>query len=173
MGLQPPSAQVAQLLGDFIQARSSIEKSFEAFARNNRYTRNLGFSWNHQCLGEIALTERDTSETNRRLHESLKLLDESGDMMCIAWCLAALAGAYALDEEPERSAKLWGAGEGLRERIGCRIAPASRLNRERTVAMLREQLGEAELTRLTAEGAQMTVDEAVVFALEGYSNDAS
>jgi predicted ATPase len=160
------SAQAAQLQGDFALARSLIDKSFDAFARNDRFTRNIGFVWNYQCLGEIALAERDTGEANRRMHESLKLLDEIGDRMCIAWCLAALTGAAALDEEPERGAKLWGAGEGLRERIGCRIAPASRLNRERTVHMLREQPGEAEFARLAAEGAQMTVDEAVAFALE-------
>lgn len=158
-------AQVAQLQGDFARARSSIEKSFEAFARNDRFTRNSGFSWNHQSLGEIALAERDTCEANRRIRESLKLLDEIGDKMCIAWCLATVAGTSALDEDPERGARLWGAGEGLRKWIGCRIAPASRLNRERTVAMLREQLSEAEFARLVAEGAKMTVDEAVVFAL--------
>jgi hypothetical protein len=72
-----------------------------------------------------------------------------------------------LDEEPERGARLWGASEALRARIGCRIAPASRLNRERTVALLREQLGEAELARLAAAGAKMNADEAVAFALEG------
>ena len=95
--------------------------------------------------------------------------------MGISWCLAGLASACALDEEPERGATLWGAGEGLRERIGCRIAPASRQNREHTVTLLREQLGEVKFVRLAAEGAAMTtespsgIDEAVAFALADVS----
>jgi hypothetical protein len=47
--------------------------------------------------------------------------------------------------------------------------PASRPNRERTVTLLREQLSEAEFARLTAEGAKMSVDEAVAFAMEAVS----
>jgi hypothetical protein len=87
--------------------------------------------------------------------------------MALSWCLAMLAGVCALDEEPERGAQLWGASEALREQLGCRIAPASRLNRERTMMLLREQLGEAEFARLVAEGAKMSMDEAFEFAQAG------
>ena len=86
--------------------------------------------------------------------------------MGIGWNLDGLAGALALDEEPEHGARLWGAGEALRERIGCRIASASRRNRERTVALLRDQLGEAAFARLAAEGATMTLEQAVEDALK-------
>lgn len=91
--------------------------------------------------------------------------------MGVSWCLAGLAGIASLDEDPTRGAKLWGTGEAIREQIGCRIAPASRRNRERTVALLHTQLGEAEFAQLATEGAKMTVDEAVAFALSGGRGD--
>jgi len=45
--------------------------------------------------------------------------------------LTGLGSAAALDEEPERAARLWGAAEGLRQSIGCRPAPAARATYER------------------------------------------
>jgi hypothetical protein len=86
--------------------------------------------------------------------------------MGIAWCLAGMAGVAAFEKKPERAARLWGAGEGLRTRIVKRIAPASRKNRERTVALLREQMGDEEFARLAGEGTTMSTDEAVAFALD-------
>jgi hypothetical protein len=60
---------------------------------------------------------------------------------------------------------LWGAGEALRERIGCRVAPASRRNRERTLAQLRVQLGEVEFARLAGEGTTWPLEQVVAEAL--------
>jgi hypothetical protein len=128
--------------------------------------RDFGFADGRETLGEVALAEGNAEGARRESIEALNLLERFGVQQNTAWCLVVLAGAAALDEDPERGAKLWGAGEATREQIGCRIAPASRANRERTVAMLRKQLGEAEFVRLTAEGAKLTVDAAVELALQ-------
>jgi hypothetical protein len=88
--------------------------------------------------------------------------------MC--WCLAGLAGAAVLDEEPERAARLWGAAEALRTSIDGRVSPANRANRERLerlMAEARAQLGDAAYAAAWAEGAKLTLEQAVVEALAG------
>ncbi len=159
-------AHAAMLQSQFAEAKAFLAASDEIYKPNADFQWEWCLFWNTQSLGEIALMQNDVTEADRQLASSLRGFDRIGDKKGISWCLVALAGAYAFDEEPERGARLWGAGEGLRERIGCRIAPASRQNRERTVALLREQLGEAEFVRLAAEGARMDIDEAVAFALD-------
>ena len=144
-------------------AISFAEQSIKEFNAVPFYVpRMWGLAWGYQSLGEIALGQGNPSAAKTHFEASLYRFNEIGDQMGIAWCLA---GAAALDEEPERGATLWGAGEALSEKLGCRIAPASRYNRERTVALLRTQLGEAEFERLIIEGRGLTMDEAIALAL--------
>jgi len=84
----------------------------------------------------------------------------------IAWCLAGLGSAAALDEEPERAARLWGAAEGLRQSLGCRPAPAARATYERAMAVARAQLGEATWAVAGAEGRAMPLEQAIMYALD-------
>jgi hypothetical protein len=82
-----------------------------------------------------------------------------------AWCLAGLAGAATVNEEPERAAWLWGAAEALRQSIGAREAPASHATRERLLAQVREQLGEAAFAAHWAAGEAVSASEAIERAL--------
>ena len=79
--------------------------------------------------------------------------------------MAGLAGAAALDEDPEQAAWLWGTGERLRLALGVREAPCARATHERVTAQAREQLGEPALgTEWAAEGAA-PLSEAIERAL--------
>lgn len=157
----------ALLEGDLVEAKERIVQSIQAFEAlgSDRGERKFGLAWDYHCLGEIALTEGDAESALPNFQQAIPLTRECDDNLCLSWCLAGLAGATALEEDPERGARLWGAGEALRERIGCRIAPASRLNRERTVALLREQLGDERFEAEQTIGRAMTLEQAVAYAL--------
>jgi predicted ATPase/DNA-binding XRE family transcriptional regulator len=158
-------AHAAQLRGATSMAAALLEESTALF-KKSPFQQAWGIAWNRQSLGEIALSNGEIDASVDHLSWSATTFRDMADGMGVSWCLAALAGAHALNNHPERGAKLWGASEALREQIGCRVAPASRPNRERMVKLLREQLGEAEFARLAAEGAKLSLDEAVAFALE-------
>ena len=83
-----------------------------------------------------------------------------------AWCLAGLAGAAALDEDPERAAWLWGAAEKLRLALGVREAPAAHATHERLKAQAREQLGPAAFATQWAAGEAVPLSEAIERALQ-------
>jgi predicted ATPase/DNA-binding XRE family transcriptional regulator/tetratricopeptide (TPR) repeat protein len=158
-------AHAAILQSQFAEAKAFLAASDEIYKPNADFQWEWCLFWNAQSRGEIAVAQGNAVEAKIQLESSLRGFDGIGDKKGVAWCLATFAGAYALDEEPERGARLWGAGEGLRERIGCRIAPASRQNRERTVMLLHEQLSNERFEAEQAIGRAMTLEQAVAYAL--------
>jgi predicted ATPase/transcriptional regulator with XRE-family HTH domain len=162
-------AHAAMLRRDASKAEALLKESNLLFSQSLSQG-EWGSAWNAQSLGEIALMQDNADQAGAHFTSSLLVLDRMGDKMGISWCLCGLAGACALSRKSEHGARLWGAGEALRERTGCRIAPASRPNLERTLTMLRQQLGEAAFERLAAEGAAWTLEQAVEVALQTPEN---
>jgi predicted ATPase/DNA-binding XRE family transcriptional regulator/tetratricopeptide (TPR) repeat protein len=157
-------AHAAMLAGDLDKAESLLRESNGIFSQG-QYQGEWGMTWNSESAGEISLMRGDVAQAKTCFEASLALFERVGDRMGMSWSLCGLAGACALNKEAKRGAQLWGAGEALRQKIGCRIAPASRTNRERTTALLKTQLGEAEFAQLEAEGAAWTPEQAVDVAL--------
>jgi len=159
---------VALLRGDSAGARRCFNHSLEQYAQS-RYEIHSRWcaAWNYHSLAELALSESSVSGVQFHIGECLLALDTVGDKMVAAWCLATLAGSFVLDEEPERGAVLWYAAESLRERLGARIASASKVNRERTLRLLEQQLDAVRLRELGAQGDRMSLREAIEFARAG------
>jgi len=78
-------------------------------------------------------------------------------------CFAFIAGASG---QNERSAKLFGAAEALRELIGSPMTPLERREYDQAVSNLRTQMGEAALAKAWAEGRALTMEQAIEYALE-------
>jgi DNA-binding CsgD family transcriptional regulator len=98
--------------------------------------------------------------------EGLKLSQRLNMMRLLASNLnvsAALAGAQG---QAERSARLWGAAESLRESIGIVFSPFERSYYEPYINAAHAQLGESSWDAARAEGRSMTPDQAVEYALE-------
>jgi hypothetical protein len=72
----------------------------------------------------------------------------------------------ALDEEPERAARLWGAAERLRAALGCRPPPAARATYERALATACAQLGEAAFATAWEGGRALPVEQAIAEAVD-------
>ncbi len=154
---------LAQLQGDYGLARRLHAESLMNFQKvGPRFT---GLAWAQEGLGETALAQNDCEHAAAHLRASLVAFRELGDRAKMCWCLAGLAGAAALDEEPERAARLWGAAESLRKAIGSRPAPAARATRERLMAAARDELGDAAFDAAWAEGQALTLEQAVAEAL--------
>ena len=154
----------AQLRGDFQRAARLHQESLDRFQSVGHQP--YGVAAAYQSLGETALGLGRLDEAARWLAQGLALSQTLYVPAYIAWCLAGLGSAAALDEEPERAARLWGAAEGLRQFIGCRSAPAARATYERALAVARAQLGEATWAVAWAEGRAMPLEQAIMYALD-------
>lgn len=170
-------AQVEMLDGNVDAARLLLGRSDECDPVSHTNLGGIQRDWyrrmNAASFAECALMMHDINCVMAHAERCLRLCEATGDKTVVAWVLAALAGALALDEEPERGAVMWGASEALRQRMGCRIASASRKNRERTLAHLTEQLGQARFDELCAEGARMSVSQMLAYARAGLLGTAA
>jgi hypothetical protein len=67
---------------------------------------------------------------------------------------------------PIRAARLFGAGEALRERIGTPLPPSQRGQYDLLVESIRAQLDTVAFEKAWAEGHAMTLEQAVAYALK-------
>jgi predicted ATPase/DNA-binding SARP family transcriptional activator len=101
----------------------------------------------------------------RLAREALQLAWSLGRRLEAAMMVLEMAGPELGLGRPERSAIFLGAGEDAMRRLGVGLHPGDRPEYERMVTGLRAAIGDAELSRLTREGAQLSFEEAVVLAL--------
>lgn len=152
----------AQLRGDFARAAQLHQDSL-AYPVGENY---VGMFWAHLGMGESLLGLGRPDEASIWLRKGLAHSWRQGDRACTSYGLAGLGTAAALDEEPERAVRLWGAAEALRAAIGCRPAPAARATYELAVALARAALGDDVFARAWAAGAALSTAQAVDEALE-------
>jgi non-specific serine/threonine protein kinase len=103
-------------------------------------------------LAYLALHRGDTRRALRLFRESLKMFRDQGDQRGMADCLDGVAGALAAMDRSQRAAELFGAAEALREAIGATIWPANAADRDRALALIRKEDGEAEITAAWTAG---------------------
>ena len=138
---------VAQIQGEYERARQLHKESLVLFDKIG--ARHEGTIWAHQSLGETALGQNDSTLATMHFTEALVSCRDLGDRTGTAWCLAGLAGVAAVNEEPERAARVCGEMvEGFVARAG-------------------ERLGETAFAAKWAEGQKMTMEEAIAEALGG------
>ena len=154
----------AQLRGAYDRAAQLHQESLACFQVYG--DQHFGLPWAYHGLGETALGMGRLDEAARWLAQGLALSQTLGDPASMSWCLAGLGSVAALDEEPERAARLWGTAEQLRQAIGCRSAPAARVTYERALSIVHGQLGDDAFAAAWAAGQAMTLEQAVAFALE-------
>lgn len=111
-------------------------------------------------------------EAEERAREQLALAREQGAAVIGAWALQHLAAIAALRERPEgdvsqcaRASRILGFVDARLKALGSgRIGNLSG-EYNRTLALVRDALGDVAVTKLMAEGAAMTEDEAAAAAL--------
>jgi len=112
-------------------------------------------------LGRFALDTRDFARARAHWHEGLSLAQEVGDRWATAHCLDGFAGLFALQRQPDLAARLFGAADGMRDRIHAGLPQAFQAWRERELLLARKALGQSAFEQAFAEGRQLTLEQAV------------
>ena len=121
-------------------------------------------------LGWLAGKEGRTPDAMGLYHQSLTLKREIGDLGEIAVSLSGICLALARMGEWPAAARLLGSAAALVEEVGIGEAWVAG-DREEALNLARAQLGEAAFSQAWDEGARLTLDEAMDFALEALSQD--
>jgi non-specific serine/threonine protein kinase len=117
-------------------------------------------------LGDVALDVGETVRAAGHYRDAVGLAVAFGHRRVVVRTLAALASVAAATAQAERAARLFGAGERLREATGIAVrTPADRAVHERAIAAARAALGEAAFAAAWAAGRALTPEQAIAEAL--------
>jgi tetratricopeptide (TPR) repeat protein len=154
--------------GDYQRAKSLAKHSLAAF-RELKNKRNIAMSLNN--LGECARRAGDNSRAGPVLVESLVLFHDTGDRVNTAINLEGLAAVFSSTSKSEQAARLFGAASAVREDAGAPLPAHDRDDYERNLRVTRAALGENGFASAWQEGTEMTLEEAVTYAVQAATDD--
>ena len=115
----------------------------------------------------VAIAQGDVEHAERDTHDALARAAEDAAHLVIPdilECLAILAGDGAGHRE---AARLFGAADAIRERMGTVRFKIWDVGYEASLAAVRDALGEQDFESAWAEGAAMSTEEAIAYAQRG------
>jgi len=121
--------------------------------------RNQAISYHNLAAYRIALGQTEEARCDAR--EAVRLAHEVQSEFYIAIAVQHLALIAASSGQAPCAARLLGWVDAVYERAGNQREPTESWGHEKLMVALREQLGEAEIAKLSAEGASWPEDQAV------------
>ena len=157
-------------LGELAYAHGDLVRAKAAYQETLRIAREIGDQLREHVqylnLGNVAVTEGNYDEAATLYRRSLMWARESLATLLTVDTLACLAALLALSGSPQRTARLMGASEALRESRGTKLQINEQRLYDQSAALVREQLGDEAFETLRSEGQTMTLEQAIKYALE-------
>jgi DNA-binding NarL/FixJ family response regulator len=111
-------------------------------------------------MGEWARAERNA-------HDALALAAELGAHLGVPDILECLAASAAGAESLDEAARLLGAADTTRARMGAVRFTVHQADYEAAVAAIRTAMGDAEFDQAWADGAELSTEEAIAYVRRG------
>ncbi len=154
----------AQMAGDFVEARDVMSRRIGlARQKNDLYT--VSSECGNLCMVERQLGNLEAAEALGA--EALEIDFRSGNELAIPWKVNGLAAVAADRGEFDRAAVLVGIADSTMAAAGGSWPPDELAQYERTVAILTQAIGAAELDRARTAARALATADAVAFALRG------
>jgi predicted ATPase len=115
-------------------------------------------------LGILAVLRGGLDEARALLDEALERSLAARSLWFVTLCLAGYAQLALAEGDPQRAARLEGAAEGLRRRVGLSAWPPLRRMEDDLVAQIRQRLGAGQFDQAFSAGSRLTLREAVAIA---------
>ena len=155
-----PMAEIALARGDLVTARHWADEAVSVM-------RGWHLAMALRTRARVAIAQGELGQAERDAHHALTIaadVDAHSGVPDILECLADLA--VKADGHRE-AARLLGAAEAMRQRIGVVRFKIYDAEYESSVAALRDAMGEEDFAAAWAEGAALSTDEAVAYAQRG------
>lgn len=156
--------QVCAAQGDLAQAITLLE---ESVARFRQAENEWGLAETLHHLGAVTAARGDAAEATASLREGLGMQRKLGAKRLIAESLERTAELAATHGQPARAVRLLGAAETLRAALGAPLPPSQLTHYECAASLAQHaELDEAAFEAAWAAGQSMTVEQAIVEALD-------
>ena len=157
-----PLAQVALAAGDLAAARHWAEVAV-----------SITTGWHRAASlttrARVALAQRDWQLAERDARDGLACAAKVEGHQAVPDIIECLAGVAADAGSQREAARLLGAAEAIRNRLGLVRFKIYDAEHESCVATLRNALGRDELDRAWEEGATLSTEETIAYALRGHT----
>jgi predicted ATPase/DNA-binding CsgD family transcriptional regulator len=117
--------------------------------------------------GACARLDGEPDRAEDRFHEALEVTHQACLLPGACDVLEALAGAVADQQRFEEAARLFGAAQSLRDMTGYARFPVRQAGHVSDVAHTRQALGTDRFATAWAEGADLSLEDAVAYAQRG------
>jgi len=163
-------ANTLTFLGDVALNQGEAEWARSLFEETTAILRAPGdinfLAYSIRRLGQLAWLEGDYMKALTLCKESLILNQEVGDPRGILACVAGFAAIAMAQWKFERATKLMAAVETQLTSIGIRLLFVDKMEYERNLARLSANLDEKARAKFWERGKQLTMEQAIAFALE-------
>ena len=165
-------AHVMNNLGELARYREDMAAARGYYAESLRLSEEAGDQSSAARalfnLGWVAFHESGVADAARLFQASLAIQQRlGGSPHRIVFCVMALAAVAAAQGEIHRAALLFGAAEVLRQSIGISLDPADRIEYDRHLRLVRQQLPGDEFQNAWNEGSRLSLQEAAAIACQG------
>ncbi len=150
--------------GDLDSAQRDYTECLALFQADQANPRGLARAY--WGLGRIALHHGDLPEARTLLHRSLSMRCNLIAVREICESLEAFALLLTAEANVDQAARLLGATEALRTKLGMPYSPAERPTFARCLSDVRSLLGTTECNRRLTEGRTLTLGQAAELALK-------
>jgi predicted ATPase len=149
--------------GELVRARTLLADSQSPLRAQDDHH---GLALTLTLLGHVALAEGNVAAAQTCLTESAGLFEATGNPLFVPWCLEGFAGLAVAEGYWEQAARLCGARDALRARLGSRLPAADPAGYARTLARSREALESGRARSLAAASSSEELAVPVVRAIE-------
>lgn len=112
-------------------------------------------------LGSVSCMDGDAEKAFSQFTESLKIARDLGSIRAVADCLDGFGFAETVSKNFEKSARLFGAAEALRESVGFEIQTVDQIFRDHFIKIAKDSIGENLFTEHQNQGRKISMEEAI------------
>ena len=158
----------------FANEMSEAEATYrEALALHRTGGNQTMEAWSQHMLALSLISQQRPAEAKAAASEALARFHEAGDVAGITLVLDDLSGVALFHNDLPRAGRMWGAARHLQEITGTDLASFADTGFGSLGYMTASQvLPPVDLERYAAEGAAMSLDEAVAYAFETFQMPA-
>ena len=158
----------------FANQMSDAEATYrEALALHRAGQNQTMEAWSLHMLALALMSQKRSAEAKHAAREALAFFKEAGDVAGITLVLDDLSGVALFDDDLPRAGRMWGAARHLQEITGVDLASFADTGfGSLGYATASQVLPPDDLERYAAEGAAMSLDEAVAYAFESFTDPA-
>jgi predicted ATPase len=149
--------------GDWQQARARFE---ESIALSNETGVIFQGFWTHAMLAYLFLRQGETALARIEFVDSLNLSRNIGRIVGKVFVLEGLASLALAEGRSECAASLFAWADSMRATIGAPRPTNEQADVERDLAAIRAKMDKSAIQAAEAAGRDMTLEEAVAFALK-------